>query len=102
MNNNLRQIESQLRAALDADKVNQAQQILSEYRAEFDKVWSALPESARRVSSLPGEACELIQWAASMAAIIRSATRAQRRVVKALGPYNRNGYQAGRTWQASI
>jgi hypothetical protein len=83
----LQQLETKLRDALSSDRLEEASALMHEYRRVFDATWEAMPLESRQTSPLPAQAALLMRWAHSMALTIRSAIKAQRKVIRALSPY---------------
>lgn len=98
--NKLENIEKQLREALSADRLEETDLLVQTYRQTFDETWDGMSEAERANSTLPRSAATLMRWAISMTAAVRSATQAQRKVIRALKPYNQNGQRTATIWQA--
>lgn len=97
----LDQLESDLRSALQAERLDDAMETLLRYRQAYDAAWAAIPEERKAQSPLPGQALDLMQWAHAMTCAIRSTLRVQRRTVKAARPYVRSRKSQQGRWEVA-
>lgn len=97
----LDQLESDLRSALQAERLDDAMETLLRYRQAYDAAWAAIPEERKAQSPLPRRALDLMHWAHAMTCAIRSTLRVQRRAAKAARPYARAKKPHPGTWEVA-